>query len=98
MLEGGNICVEIDEEELQMGIEENKYSLIGRTSLLEGSDSVMTIGLKKKLESAWGFGDFALSSLGRGYYHVLITTMENQSIVMSHGPITMYPSVFRVSP
>lgn len=29
-IEAGNVCVKIDEDKILMGLEENKYSLIGR--------------------------------------------------------------------
>lgn len=61
-VEGGNVCVEIDKLELQKGIEENKYNLIGRVLLGKGDDSITTMGVKK-LESSWGLKPFKLSLL-----------------------------------
>lgn len=57
-VEGGIVCIEIDIVELQKGAEENKSRLIGGVALGKGDDSITTMGVKKKLESLWGF-DYA---------------------------------------
>lgn len=40
---------------------------------------------------------FKLIPLGRGYYHVLINNMENQSTATTAGPVNTNPGVFRVT-
>lgn len=66
-VEGGNVTVTIDEGEYKKGLEENRHNVIGRLSLPKGEQLLTTLDLKMKLELVWGFTNFRVIPIGRGY-------------------------------
>lgn len=72
------------------------FNRIGRLSL-QGGEDLTTLGLKKKLEAAWGFSSFRVIPAGRGFFQVFFKTMAEQSLTMSIGTISLRPGLVRVS-
>lgn len=92
-IEGGNVTVEIDEVEYQKGVVENQFSVIGRVFVRRVL--LPTIKeLKKKLELAWKAPKFRIIPLGKGFYHIFIESMEDQSQIMSVRAANLKPGVF----
>lgn len=96
---GGNIQIEIDEEEYRLGLMEHEHSLIGRLVLLKGDKPLKTVELKEKLSKIWGLdvNSWQLVALGKGYYNMHMKTMDAKSRVFSRGAIFLKPGVFRIS-
>lgn len=56
--EGGNVVVEIDEEDYQKGVNEIQYSVVGQLRLQKGELLPTTLELRSKLEAIWNFDNF----------------------------------------
>lgn len=51
--EGGNLIIEIDEDEYRKGVEATKHSVIGRLIVRSG-DGNWNMELRRKLGKIWG--------------------------------------------
>lgn len=56
-----------------------------------------TMELKAKLGGIWGLENFKLIPMGGGLFHVLLEKIEEQSMVIAHGPANLSPGLFRVA-
>lgn len=52
--EGGNLTVDLDEEDYRKGVEELKFSIVGRLFLLKRSIMPTIMELKNKMMEIWG--------------------------------------------
>lgn len=94
---GGNIVVEIDEEEYRRGVEDLKFSVIGKLSMSRGVDAPTTMEIKEKLMSFWKIAEIKVIPLGRGVFHILLSNMKDQCIALAAGPIMFNPGVMRLN-
>lgn len=92
-----NVVVQVDKREYQHAIRELQFSVIVRIILQRGDAPPTTLELKQKLVSVGGFSNYKLIPLSKGYYHVLVRSMEEQSKVMTAGPVNTKPGDLRVS-
>lgn len=63
----------------------------------KGDSPPTTLGLKQKLKELGGIQNFVVAPLGRGYFHVFLYNMVDQSSVLSIGPLHLKPGVFHIS-
>lgn len=63
----------------------------------KGDHPYSTLELFDKLVILWGIQNFCIVHMGKGFFHVFLNNMENQSKVLSTGAINMKPGVFRIS-
>lgn len=89
--------ITINDEEYSRGVDENKFSVIGRLQLIRGGPLVSTLGKKEKLAVFWGIQNFKVVPIGRGYYHFKLHSMGNQSKVMSMGVMEFKPCILIVA-
>lgn len=89
--------VDVDEDDYNQGIVELQYSVVGRLFLPRNSSAPTTMSLRSKLSAVWGMENFKLIPMGGGLHHVLLQSLEDQSKILSHGPINMSPGTFRVA-
>lgn len=94
---GGNIVVEIDEEEYRSGVEDLKYSVIGKLSISRGDEAPTTMEIKEILMSFWNIVELKVIPLGRGVFHILLTNMKDQCIALAAGPIMFNSGVMRLN-
>lgn len=73
------IVVQIDEEEHKEASEELQFSVVGKLILCKGELPHTTLDLKQKIVDFWGFTNFKIIPLGRGFYHVFLHSMAHQS-------------------
>lgn len=92
-IEGSNLIVELDVEDYKHGVEEPRYSVVGRNHLQKGKPAPMTIEMEVKLALIWGLDMFKLIPIGRGFFHIVLKTMEEQRQVLSHGPVNFSPGL-----
>lgn len=95
--EGDNLIVDLDEEEYLKGIDDLKYSVVGRLYLRRGIFPPTTMDLKKKLMGVWGIESCKIVPMGSGHFHVIFNSFEDQSSAMAHGPVNISPGIVRVS-
>lgn len=63
-VEGGNLLVELDVDDYKKGVEELRFSVVGRNHLQKGSSAPTTMELRRMLASTWGFDTFKLLPMG----------------------------------
>lgn len=51
--------------------------------IVKGRSRPTTLDLKKKVIAIWKIERFKIITLGRGEYHVLLQSMEDQSLVLA---------------
>lgn len=90
------MAVVLDKNEYLKGVEENMFSVLGKLSVQRGADSIMILALKEKLFVVWGLSCFKVIPIGKGFYHVSLHSMSDQSKVMSQGVMHLKPGLFRV--
>lgn len=95
--EGGNIVAELDVENYSRDVQELQYSVVGKLTMMQGEMAPTNMNIKKKLQAAWGLKDFKVIPLRGGVYHILLDSLQDQSIVMAKGASNMHPGVFSVS-
>lgn len=83
----------MDIADYERGVEELKFSLVGRVTIQSGETIPTTFDLKKKLEDVLKMIDFKEVPYGWGVYYLLLYSMEDQVLVMSQGPIHTYLGV-----
>lgn len=71
-LEWGNIVVVVDDDGYCRGIDELKFSIIGRLSLHRSKSIPNMMELRTKLGIIWGIQDFKVIPLGKGMFHILM--------------------------
>lgn len=91
------MAVVLDEGEYQKGVEENMVSVLGRLTVPRGAEKIITLSLKEKLSTVWGFLNFKVISIGRSFFYVSLVSMSDKSRAMSGGTINLKPCFFRVS-
>lgn len=94
--EGGNVVVKLDVEDYKKGVEELKFSIVGRLSLQRGQDPPTNKFLRQKLEEFLGCKQFKLIPLKGGIYHVLFNSLQDQALAMTKGAINIKPGVLRI--
>lgn len=72
-----------------------RNSVVGTNFLLKDNSPPTKVELKTKLSLIWGLENFRLVPMGGGHYHIILQTMEYQSIVMAHKPANISSGIFR---
>lgn len=75
-VEGGNVIVDLDDDDYSPGIEELQFSVVGRLFLPRTAAVPTTMNLRAKLSVAWGLDSFKLVPMGGGLHHVILQTMD----------------------
>lgn len=75
--EGGNVIVELDEDDCDKEARKCQFDVIGRTLLQKGEKSYTNKEIYNKLASLWGIQDFDIAHMGNGFFHVFLNTSEN---------------------
>lgn len=96
-IEGGNVVVEVDEDDYRKGVMELQFSVVGRLFIQKGEIAPTMLELKTKLQNAWGINNLKVIPLDRCVFHVLLRCMENQSLAMTFGTMYTKPGVLRIS-
>lgn len=76
-VEGGNLVVDMDEEDFRLGVNELQHSIVGRLFLTKGSNPPTTMELRAKLQSSWCVESFKLVPMGGGLHHIILQSMED---------------------
>lgn len=95
--EGGNVIVEVDDEDYEKEVRQCQFDVIGRIIMQKGDRPYSTLEIFDKLVILWGIQNFRIVPIGKGYFHVFLNSMDNQSLVLSIGALNLKPGIFRVS-
>lgn len=95
--EGGNLVIDLDEDDYQKHMKKLKYSVLGMLFLMKGKENPTTMELKENLSGILGVADFKIVHMGGGYFHIVLTSMNNQCTVMVNGPVNTSSGIFWVS-
>lgn len=71
--------------------------MVVRLHLKKGIEDPTTMDLKVNLYEAWGFQYVKVVPMGGDYFHVVISSMEDQAVDLAYGPINASPGTFRVT-
>lgn len=66
-VEGGNIIVEIDKEDVEKEATNCIYEVIGRISYQKGDKPLSTPEMKNKLAELWKIPNFDIAHIGKGF-------------------------------
>lgn len=80
--------IELDVDEYKKGIEDLKFSIVGKLPLQFEHEIPTNKAIKEKLESTRGIQDFKLIMLSVGVYHIMFSSLQGQSLAMSKGAKT----------
>lgn len=95
---GLNQAIKIDSSIFRKRIDMCKYSIIGRIILLKGETPWPLPALKEFLASIWGLhSQWRFISLGKGYFHILLTSVEDNATNWSQGPLNLKLVILRLN-
>ena len=97
VIKGDNFSISIPEEEYLVGIEECKHNLHGRVIWPKGSTPLTDASLRSKLAGIWkDLGRWGVSSIGRGYYEFVFSSIEGLRRVRSSGSWNLEPGLLKL--
>lgn len=98
-LVGGNIAINIDEDEYSKGLLEFVHNLIGRIVFAKGDTPLKNDDLKQKLSGIWKIREdsWRLTPLGRGFFNIHLPSHIKKSKIFAMGAIFLKPGIFKVS-
>jgi hypothetical protein len=96
-VKGDRLAIAIPEMEYNAGLDACKHNLHGRIFWPKGSTSLTVSDLKSKLSVLWkDLSKRGVSSLGRGYYEFVFTTLEDFRRVRSIASWNLNPGFFKL--
>lgn len=90
----GNIVVEVNIDDYRKGVKELMFSIVGRLSLQRGDTVIANMILKQNPQSVWGTSNIKFVLMKVGIYHILLSSFEDQGLVMAIGPVNLKLGIF----
>lgn len=97
IIAGGNIVVEVDDEEYHSVVEELKFCVIGKFNIQRGDSIPTTMEIQKKLSDFWKIMDFKVIPIGKRTFHILLCSMKDQCKALSVSPVFLKPGILRLN-
>ncbi|PON62527.1 Zinc knuckle CX2CX4HX4C [Trema orientale] len=98
-IKGNYVCVKVNEYALKNRLDLCQFSLIGRIFLSKGDSPWKLVDLKLKLQSIWKLSSaWRLISLGKGFFHILLSSEEEKNRVRTMGSMNLKPGILRLQP
>lgn len=88
--------VELDIEEYEKWIQDLSFSVVSHITLPRGAIWPTNQSIKQKLLEAWNISHCKVIPYGKGLYHIVLFSMEDQAAAMIQGAVNLHPSVIRV--
>ncbi|GAU16831.1 hypothetical protein TSUD_367780 [Trifolium subterraneum] len=96
-VKGDRIAIAIPEDDYLDGIDACKHNLHGRVILPKGSSPMTIDSLKSKLSAMWkSIGRWGLTSLGKGFYELFFSSLEDMRSVRSVGAWNLSPGLLKL--
>ncbi|XP_050222822.1 uncharacterized protein LOC126672915 [Mercurialis annua] len=96
---GGFIAIKVNQERYEKRIKECEFALIGRIILNKGDTPWKVTELKKKLNDIWRLNNtWRLISIGKGFYYIILSSMDDKTKVWGMGSINIKPGIIRLQP
>lgn len=94
---GGNVVVEVDAEEYKRGVENLKFSVIGRLSVHRDDSLPTTMEVKEKLVEGLKIEDMKVIAMGKGVFHIILSCLNDQCKALTAGSLFLKPGILRFS-
>lgn len=88
------MTVELDVEEYKKGVEELRFSAMGRLFIPRNDPIPTTMEIKAKLVEGFHIEDLKIIAMGRGLFHLILNNLEDQCKILSAGSLFMKPGIF----
>ncbi|KAF3433647.1 hypothetical protein FNV43_RR24750 [Rhamnella rubrinervis] len=89
------VSVRVNDAAYQERVALCQFSLIAHIVLLKGEKPWKLDDMYTKLQSIWKLDKWQLNSLVRGYFQVLLFSVEDKQKVWSHGSLNLKPGIIR---
>jgi hypothetical protein len=97
ILKGDNFSISIPEEEYVVGLEACKYTLHARVIWPKGSTPLTAVALRTKLSTLWkDLSRWGISSLGKGFYELTFSCLEDVKRVRSLPSWNLNPGIMKL--
>jgi len=95
-VKGNNHAITIPEDEYEIGMETCKFNLHARIIWPKGSTPLSTFALREKLKAIWkSFGRWGISFIGKGYYELCFSSIEDARRARSVGSLNLNPGLMK---
>jgi hypothetical protein len=96
-VKGGNLAIEIPEEEYLEGVQICKHNLHGRVVWPKGSTPLTILNLKSKLAPLWkDISRWGVTSIGKGFYEFSFSSVEDLRRVRSVASWNLNPGLLKL--
>ncbi|KAL8524256.1 hypothetical protein ACS0TY_014002 [Phlomoides rotata] len=94
---GEFLSVTLDDLLVKRGVDELQNSLIARLIHAKGEEPYLLETLTRKLEATWNIsGGWKLIPIGRGYYNVQLSNLDDRDRILGRTSWSLKPGVIRV--
>lgn len=97
LLVGGNIVIEVHDEEYNRGVKDLKFSVIGQLALQQGDPITTTMEMRRKLSEFRKINDLKVIPLGEGTFHILLCNLKYKCKALSLSSIILKLGVLRLN-
>lgn len=96
-VKGDDFSIAIPKEEHKIGLESCKNNLHVRILWPKGSTRLTMVALRDKLKLQWKhFGKWGITSLGKGFYELCFSSLEDVNNVISVGSWNLNPDLLKL--
>jgi len=97
VLKGDRLAISIPEKAYCTGMDACKFNLHGRIFWPKGATPITVFALKSKLATIWkGLSKWGVTSLGKGYYEFIFTSLEDVKRVRSVASWNLNPGTLKL--
>lgn len=98
-LKGDKFSILIPDDEYEKGLDSCKNNLHARIFWPKGSSPLTCVALKEKLKPVWkNLGPWGVSSIGKGFYEFIFSSIEDARRVRSVGSWVLNPGLLKLFP
>jgi hypothetical protein len=96
-LKGDDLAIMILEDDYMANVDACKLNLHGRVIWPKGATPLTVVALKNKLDTFWkGLSKWGITSLGRGYFEFVFSTLEDVNRVRSVASWSLNPGILKL--
>jgi len=97
VLKGEELAIQIPEEEYEVGLSTCRFNLHGRVIWPKGTTPLTAVALREKLLLVWkGLNRWGITSIGKGYYELAFSSIEDLKRVRSASSWNLNPGVLKL--